>query len=115
MSSEDAITWLENNLNNFPDRVSGEALYKFFNRIVKPIINSEDASDKSDLIDGLRFWLEKRTEPRTMLAVDIIGNNKLSELEAEVGILLNDVRKGVAFAPHYEKPVKKALDMIKRN
>ena len=114
MSSKDALTWLENNLNNFSDRASGEELYRFFNRIVKPIINSEDTSDKDDLVNGLRYWLEKRTESRSMLAVDIIHNHKLTELESEVEALLQDVLNGVAFAPHYEKPIRKALHAIKK-
>jgi len=109
MSIEEA-NWLEEKLINYPDRASGEDLYRFFLRITKPLISSSDSTNRKGLIEDLRKWLKLKNEPRTMLAVEIATTYQLAELKKDIEALLEDIKKGKAFHPYYEKNVSKALE-----
>ncbi len=111
MSACEATTWLEGELKGFPERAGGEELYRFFVRITgKPL--STDAEDRQALIDALREWLGVRTEPRTMLAVEIAAAHGLSELRHDIELLLSDVKAGKAFLPFYSQTIEKALQRM---
>ena len=92
----------------FPSRASGEDLYEHINKISVRLIDES----REDFIMVMIHWLELRSEPKTMLAVDIIGKNRLIELKEPLKDLLDDVNKGKAFKSFYERPIKKSLKKI---
>lgn len=113
MTTPLVLNWLEGELRSFPTRASGEELYRFFLGITKPIIESDDPSDRNDLVEGLKIWINLRSEPRTMLAVEIVSVYDLKELQLNLEQLLNDVKRGMAFSHFYERPILKALNKLK--
>lgn len=112
MNAPEALQWLESELANFPERASGEDLHKFFVQITKRIIRSPDPTDRSDLASALREWLKLRSEPRTMLAVDIAASHSLFELKADIESLLADVGSGKAFWPYYQDNIQRYLKKL---
>ena len=95
-------------MDSFPSRASGEDLYEYMNKISIGLIKES----REDFIMAMTNWLQLRSEPKTMLAVEIIGNNKLMELREDLEGLLDDVNKGNAFKPFYERPINRSLRMI---
>ena len=111
MSACEATAWLESELKGFQERAGGEELYRFFVSITrKPL--STDAEDRQAIVDALHEWLGMRTEPRTMLAVEIAAAHGLSELRSDIGVLLDDVKAGKAFLPFYSQNIEKALQRM---
>jgi len=100
--------WLESQIENFPERASGEDFFKFMIRQAGKVYETQ----RADLIDTLREWLQVRTSPRTPLAVDIASFYNLHELIPDIVDLRNAVRRGEAFKPYYENTITKALEKI---
>jgi hypothetical protein len=99
---------LNQEIDNFPSRASGEDLYEHINKISNRLIRDS----REDFITAMAHWLQLRSEPKTMLAVTIIGENHLVELKEDLEELLDDVEKGKTFKPFYERPINKSLRMI---
>ena len=99
---------LDAEVAGFPDRASGEQLYEHINKIAARYTESE----RMALIAALSNWLQLRSEPKTMIAVDVSGRLCLSELRTEIENLLTDIEQRKAFLPFYAKPIKKVLSMI---
>jgi len=99
---------LDAEVAGFPSRASGEQGYEYINKIAARYV----ASERQELIAALKKWLLLRSEPKTMIAVDIIGKQHLSELRSELQILLVDVEQGTAFKPFYARPIKAVLALI---
>jgi hypothetical protein len=99
---------LDAEVAGFPARASGEQGYEYINNIVARYAISE----RKKLVAALKEWLLLRSEPKTMLAVDIVGKQHLRELRPELKRLLADVEQGKAFKPFYARPIKKALSLI---
>lgn len=112
MSAPEALQWLEGELSNFPERASGGDLHRLFVQLTERIVRSPDATDRSDLVSALREWLKLRSEPRTMLAVDIAASHSLSELKPDIERLLADVRAGKAFWPYYQDNIQRELSKL---
>jgi hypothetical protein len=110
MNTDDAIQWLEGELQGFPSRADGAELYRFFIRIVRQPL--ENVEERPLLIDALRHWLSLRSEPRTMLAVEIASVFQLSELRVNIEGLLEDIKSGKSFQPFYARGVLAALQQI---
>ena len=108
MTTNHLEQWLNSEVDDFPSRLSGEDLYEFVVRLSREI--SEDS--REDFVIAMTNWLRLRSEPKTMLAVELIACHRLSELTTELEALLDDVSKGVAFKPFYDAPIKKTLAMI---
>ena len=97
MTAEQLRKWLDGELNNYPERTSGEELYSFFIRQTAKFVKS----NRRELIEALTYWLKLRIEPKTMLALDIAEKHNLTELREEIEDLLKDVESGRAFKPYY--------------
>jgi hypothetical protein len=110
MAAEEIRMWLEEEVANYPERASGEELYRYLVRRTAPLVET----DRQALVKALASWLQLREEsgPQTILALEIAANHHLSELRDEIEKLLNDVRAGKAFLPYYEQWVTRALDQI---
>jgi hypothetical protein len=93
---------------NFPARASGEQLYDHISKIIAHYVQGE----RQMLIAALTQWLLLKSEPRTMIAVDIVGRFRLSELRSEIEKLLIEVEQGKAFMPFYARPIKVALALL---
>lgn len=104
----DILQILDAEVATFPSRASGEQLYEHLNMIAARYAKSERLS----LVAALTSWLQLRSEPRTMIAVDIAGKLHLNELRAEIEKLLVEVEQGRAFMPFYARPIKIVLAMI---
>lgn len=110
MSATEALRWLEGELANFPERASGEDLHRFFVEITERIVRSSDLTDRTDLVGALREWLKLRSEPRTMLALDVAASYSLSELKPDIEELLREVRGGKTLWPYYQDNIIRSLD-----
>lgn len=99
---------LNNEVENFPSRASGEDLYEYINRAAIQYIQES----RAEFIVVMMHWLQLRSEPKTMLAVDVAGNNRLDELRGALEELLEEVNKGKVFKPFYERPINKALKKL---
>jgi hypothetical protein len=106
--SSDVEKWLNGEVDNFPSRASGEDLYLHIEQIAKRAL----LESRSEFIAVVNKWLELRSEPKTMLAVELARKYKLSELSAELELLLKEVEQGKAFKPFYDRPIKKAIASI---
>lgn len=99
---------LDAEVAGFPSRASGEQLYEHINKIAARYV----ASERQELVSAVKRWLLLRSEPKTMLAVDIAGKLHLAELRPALEKLLADVEQGKAFKPFYVRPIKAALATI---
>lgn len=108
MTAEEIRGWIEDELANFPERASGEDLYAYFGRLIARVVES----DRASLVQALSGWLQLRSEPRTMLAVDLAAKHRLGELRRQIEELLADVRDGEAFKPFYDRPILEALEQL---
>jgi len=108
MTKDEMKQWLEGEIANFPERASGEEGYRF---MLRQTARALDA-DRQALVEVLRDWLLLRAEPRTMLAVEIAASHHVDELRNDIEELLEDVKEGEAFKPHYVRPIMEALSRI---
>lgn len=92
----------------FSNRAPGEQLYDHLNKIAARYV----ASEHHELVFAVREWLLLRSEPKTMLVVDIVAKLHLTELRSVLEKLLVDVEQGKAFKPFYSRPIRTALAMI---
>ena len=104
----DLLQILDAEVAGFPSRASGEQGYEYINKIAARYVKSE----RSNLVAALTSWLQLRSEPKTMIAVDIAGKLSLNELRIEIEKLLVDVEQGKVFLPFYARPIKAMLAMI---
>lgn len=110
MTAEEVRIWLEEELASYPERASGEELYRYLVRRTAPLVES----DRQSLVKALSVWLNLRDEsgPQTMLALEIAAKHHLTELRDEMSKLLNDIRAGKAFLPYCEQWVVRALEQL---
>ncbi|TAL16098.1 hypothetical protein EPN96_10810 [bacterium] len=71
-----------------------------------------DRKDKDALIEVLREWLDERSEPKTMLAVEVIKELRLTELRKDLEELRDAIEKRKAFKPFYVRWVDSALTTL---
>jgi hypothetical protein len=102
------LSLFEAELRGHPDRDSAVDLY----RHMLDLAQRTDANDHEGLVGALDAWLKQRSEPRTMIAVDIAGKLKLTELQEELGRLLDDVCANKAFLPHYTRWINEAIQAM---
>ena len=103
--TDDLLKILDAEVAAFPNRASGEQLYEHINKIAACYVVAE----RQKLVAALAEWLVLRSEPKTMIAVDIVGKQHLSELRPALENLLQDVQTGSVFMPFYARPIKIAL------
>lgn len=113
MTAEEILTWLEEEVANYPERAAGEELYRYLVQRTALLVRS----DRQSLVEALTMWLRLRTEsgPQTMLALEIAATHHLFELRNEIENLLNDIRAGKAFLPYYEQWATRALEQLSGN
>ena len=105
MSIRSTLDLFEAEIHGHPDRDSGVDLYRHMLNLSQQV----DVNDHEGLVGALDAWLKQRSEPRTMIAVDISGKLKLTELRGELDRLLEEVRSGKAFLPHYTRWIDEAI------
>lgn len=106
--TNDLLQLLDDEVAGFPSRASGEQGYEYINKIAARYVQSE----RPMLVAALTEWLLLRSEPKTMLAVDIAGKLHLTELRPALEKLLVDVEQGKAFKPFYARPIKAVLAVV---
>lgn len=106
--TNDLLEILDAEVAGFPSRASGEQGYEYINKIAARYVGTE----RQALVSVLTEWLWLRSEPKTMIAVDIAGKLRLGELRCELEKLLADVEQRKAFMPFYARPIKAALALI---
>lgn len=105
MSSNPVLDQLNSEVATFPARASGEELYDYIGRLSARILSKNREGLAAAMID----WLELRSEPKTMLAVQIASDLRLAETRPALESFLNDVREGRVFLPYYAKPIEATL------
>ena len=108
MSIHGALDLFEAELSGHPDRDSAVNLYRHMLDLAQQV----DVNDHEGLVRALDAWLKQRSEPRTMIAVDIAGKLKLTRLREELGRLLEEVRAGKAFLPHYARWISETIQAM---
>jgi|LakMenE01Jun11ns_1017448.scaffolds.fasta_scaffold8826510_2 hypothetical protein len=73
---------------------------------------SLQGTSRAELPIHLRQWLESRSEPRTMLALTMIGELRLRELRPDLIVLLKDIEQGRALWPYDAPEVEEALRLL---
>ena len=108
MSIHNALNLLEAELRGHPDRDSAVDLYRHVLDLARRI----QANDRAGLVGALDAWLKQRSEPRTMIAVDVAGRLSLAELRDVLDQLLEEVCAGRAFLPHYAQWIDEAIQAM---
>lgn len=108
MSSNPVLDQLNSEVAAFPARASGEELYDYIRRLSGRILSKNRAELAAAMVD----WLELRSEPKTMLAVQIASDLRLAELKPALESFLNDVREGRIFLPYYAKAIEATLQKL---
>lgn len=108
MVNSDLMARLNHEVDSFPARASGEDLYEHLGKVLAVAVNE----DRQGAVAVMLRWLQLRSEPKTMLAVDLAGKYRVYELKDELESLLLDVLAGKVFKPFYERPIRKSLAMI---
>lgn len=109
MTVDQMLNWLNDELRNFPDRRSGEEFYRYL------VAQTRDPAStaRAELVGALEEWLRGESEPRTMLALDLAVEHGLTEMRAEIEVLLHRVVGDTAFRralrPYYRKRIEEAL------
>lgn len=110
MTKQEILEWLEDEVQGYPERATGNECEDHIVRLAGRIVES----DRNALVEAVREWIEKR-DKRTLLAVRIAAEHRLRELKPHVQRLLEDVRAGKVFSPYYEEFIAPALKRIEAN
>lgn len=105
MSGSDVLATLEGELDAFPVRAPAPDLYRHMLGVAERIALAQ----RPALAAALRTWIAARTEPRTMIAVNLVQELAMSELQPDLEQLRDDIRKRKAFLPYYTRWVDEAL------
>jgi hypothetical protein len=110
MTREEVLETLEGELNSFPERASPAD----FHRHLVAVLGRLCSENRPQVVGALSTWLQSRSDPRTLTAVNLIGKLGLTELRTDLEALLTDIRSGAAFLPYYAQWVEIALDKLGR-
>jgi|ERR1044072_1983403 tRNA A37 N6-isopentenylltransferase MiaA len=105
MTVQDVLASIEAALNEPGTDKSGEYLRELVTHRIRRAL----PADRQSAIKALEVWLQSRSEPRTMVAVIIAAELKLSELRPEIEQLRIDIESGRAFYLYYLSNVDKVL------
>lgn len=105
------LATLEGELREFPARTPATDLYAH----LLTVAQSFASTDRAGLINALQKWLDLRTEPRTMIAVDLVEKMALVDLRPELERLRDDIMTGKSFLPYYTQWVDAALARLCRS
>lgn len=108
MNSVHAGDYMNSLVERFPERASGEALCEHVVRKCNPLVKSS----RPELIDVLGVWVKLRSEPKTMLAVEIAATYRIHELIGDIEHLLAEVTSGVTFKEFYAVEISNALSRV---
>jgi hypothetical protein len=108
MTPDETRSWLDEELAIYPERASGHELQRY---LVHRTVRLASA-DPESLTAALVGWIRLREEPRSMLAVEICAAHHLHDARGEIEELLDAVRAGEAFLPHYERAIAAALQQL---
>ena len=105
MTAVDIINWLDEESAEFPSRAGAEEFQRYIFRRLKPAA----ADCRDSLVEAMRTWISLRDETKTMLAVRIAVEYKLTELRGDVERLLVDIEAGRCFLPYYAETIRASL------
>jgi hypothetical protein len=105
---EEALRVLETDITDPGAVKSGEYLREHVFRHAKTLVSE----DRPSLIAALETWLADRSEPRTMLAVDVAGELRLRELASQLQVLRREITESHVFPAWYVRQVDRALSGI---
>lgn len=108
METNEVLGLLENELFDPGGLKSGEYLEEHVRRRSASIVRS----DRQGLIEALRYWIETRSEPRTMLAVSVAKDLGLVELTPDIRQLKKDIEHRGVFPAFYVREVVQALSAL---
>jgi hypothetical protein len=107
MTKQEILDRLEGEVQVYPERATANECEDFIVRLAGRVLQS----DRQALVEAMRDWILQRGQ-RTLLAVRIAGEHKLSELRPDIQRLLEEVSAGGAFQPYYEEFIAPALKQL---
>lgn len=108
MTKEDVLLEFETAALNPGAKYSGNEYEEYVLKRAKRLI----VTDRTVVIEALKYWLQLRDDSGTMIAVDLIGILVIPELKRDLEELKAEIENGKVFFPYYSEPVKKALKAI---
>lgn len=109
MGPEEAVAFLETPFDYPRSGKSGEYLLECVRAKAHWLL---DNGERSALVGALRGWLTDRSEPRSMMAVDLAGYLALQELRPDLASLRGEIDAGKVFMRFYLKRVDAAATAI---
>jgi hypothetical protein len=104
--------WLEHELHFYPDQASGNKLYAYSKERLAGVLEY----DRVGFVAALREWIWLESEPRTLLAVHLAAEFRLTELRTDLHALLERFESGQAFHPSlrtlFAKQIHESLSRI---
>jgi hypothetical protein len=88
---------------------SGEYLYDHVATVARHALAT---GQREDLLNILQEWIARRSEPETMLAVDLVRELRLAELVRQLRELHAEIQAGKCFLPCYNEWTTRALAAI---
>lgn len=109
MGPEEAVAFLETPFDYPGSEKSGEYLLECVRTKAQWLV---DNGERSALVGALQGWLTDRSEPRTMMAVDLAGYLALQELRPDLASLRGEIDAGKVFMRFYLKRIDAAATAI---
>jgi hypothetical protein len=97
MTPEEALTWLDGTLAEFPEKVSDQEIEKSMRWQTTNIARDEPEA----FMGALRLCLQRRTLPS--LALDLAVHHHLTELRPDLEAVMNAIERGEGYPAYYRE------------
>jgi hypothetical protein len=108
MSKETILMEFEIDVSDPSSQKDGNSLYYLILKRTKRLI----IGDRLGVLNALRYWFSLRSDPFTLIAVNLVQDLQITELKPELKKLRKEIESGKAFLPYYNEWVERALKAI---
>ena len=108
MSKEDILILLDTAMTDPGSIKSGEYLEEHAYEYLRRVLHF----DREGITQALCEWIDRRTEPETMLAVRLARRLKVIEVKPHIANLRKEVDRGEVFMRFYLLTIDQALDEL---
>ena len=108
MSKEEVLAEFEIDVKEYEN----EKMAGLFDQSIKSRTKRLIASDRSGVLEALRYWLRLRDSGLTVTALIVIADVNIPELKPDLECLRKDIESGKVFLPYYNSWVDRALKVI---
>jgi hypothetical protein len=110
MSKEEVLAEFEIDIKEYEN----EKMAGLFDQSIKSRTKRIIVSDRSGVVEALRYWLCRR-DSLTVTALIVIADVNIPELKLDLECLKKDIESGKIFLPYYNSWVDRALKTINNN